>query len=324
MSTDAADATAMTPLRITRKEEIARDIVQFELRDAHDADLHAFTAGAHVSLQTPCGAVREYSLCNDPAEQDRYVIAVKREDPGRGGSVSLIDATQPGDVLNVAAPVNNFALPNRANNFILIAGGIGIAPIMSMVRHLQNQPGKSFRLYYCTRSPEATAFLAELSAPELKGKVKIHHDGGDPSRHVDLWPLLEQRKNQEHLYCCAPRPMMEAVRDMTGHWSSAAVHFETFSKPTAPRSDDSAFRVRLARSNLEFDVPVGTTILDAMRSHGVIVPSSCESGTCGTCRTRLIEGEADHRDLVLAEHEKESSIMVCVSRARSPRLVLDR
>lgn len=324
MSIDTADAKAMAPLRIAHKEEIAKDIVQFDLRDAQDNELPSFTAGAHISVQTPAGLVREYSLCNDPDDRNRYVIAVKREDSGGGGSISLIDETQPGDVLEVTVPVNEFELPRRANNFLFIAGGIGIAPIMSMVRHLQNQPGKSFRLYYCTRSPEATAFLAELSAPELKSRVKIHHDNGEPSRALDLWPVLEQRKNQEHIYCCAPRPMMETVRDMTGHWSSAAVHFEAFIKPTAPRPDDKAFRVSLARSDVEFDVPVGTTILDAMRSHGVTVPSSCESGTCGTCRTRLLEGKADHRDLVLAEHEKESSIMVCVSRARSPRLVLDR
>jgi len=324
MTIDRADPTAMAPLRIVHKEEIARAIVQFELRSADAADLPSFTAGAHLSLQTPSGHVREYSLCNDPAERDRYVIAVKREEQGRGGSVSLIDDTRPGDILKVAVPVNNFALPARAMNFLLIAGGIGIAPIMSMVRHLQNKPGKSFRLYYCTRSPEATAFLAELGAPELKGRVRIHHDDGDPSRALDLWPVLEQRRNQEHIYCCGPRPMMEAVRDMTGHWSSAAVHFETFSKPTAPRPDDKAFRVKLARSGVEFDVPVGTTILEAMRGHGVTVPSSCESGTCGTCRTRLLEGEADHRDLVLADHEKGASIMVCVSRSRSPCLVLDR
>jgi phthalate 4,5-dioxygenase reductase subunit len=324
MTIDRVDPGAMAPLRIVQKEEIARDIVQFDLRDADDAELPPFTAGAHLSLQTPRGHVREYSLCNDPAERDRYVIAVKREDQGRGGSISLIDDTKPGDILNVAAPVNNFELPARATTFLLLAGGIGIAPIMSMVRHLQNQPGKSFRLYYCTRSPEVTAFLSELGAPGLRGKVSIHHDDGNPSRLLDLWPIVEQRKNQEHIYCCGPRPMMEAVRDMTGHWSSAAVHFETFSKPTAPRPDDRVFRVRLARSNIEFDVPVGTTILEAIRNHGVTVPSSCESGTCGTCRTRLLEGEADHRDLVLAEHEKGQSIMVCVSRSRSPCLVLDR
>jgi phthalate 4,5-dioxygenase reductase subunit len=324
MTMDTTSTPAMTLLRIVHKEEIAKDIVQFELRDAREAELPPFTAGAHVSVQTPCGLVRDYSLCNDPAEREHYVIAVKREEPGLGGTASLIDDAQPGDTVQVSAPVNNFELPARANNFLFIAGGIGITPIMSMVRHLRNEPGKAFRLYYCSRSPDVTAFLSELTAPDLKGRVTIHHDDGDPSRMLDLWPVLEQRRNQEHIYCCGPRPMMEAVRDMTGHWSSAAVHFETFIKPTAPRPDDHAFKVRLARSNVELDVPVGTTILGAMRNSGVTVPSSCESGTCGTCRTRLLEGEADHRDLVLAEHEKGDSIMVCVSRARSPRLVLDR
>ena len=324
MTFDSADTTPMAPLRIAHKKEIAQGIVQFELRDSDGAELPSFTAGAHIALQTPGGLLRDYSLCNDPDERDRYLIAVKREGAGGGGSASLIEDTQSGDILKVAAPVNNFKLPARANNFLFIAGGIGITPIISMVRHLQNQPDKSFRLYYCTRSPEVTAFLTELEAPDLKQRVTIHHDNGDPSRVLDLWPVLEQRKNQEHIYCCGPRPMMEAVRDMTGHWSSAAVHFESFTRATVPRPDDKVFRVRLEHSNIEFDVPPGTTILEAMRAHGMEVPSSCESGTCGTCRTRLLEGEADHRDLVLAEHEKDASIMVCVSRSRSPRLVLDR
>ena len=314
----------MAPLRIMHKQEIARDIVQFDLRDPCGAELAPFTPGAHLTLQTPNGLQRDYSLCNDPAERDRYVIAVKRENSGSGGSISLIDETRPGDFLQVSGPLNNFELPGRAKNFIFIAGGIGIAPIMSMVRHLRHEAEKSFRLFYCTRTPDVTPFLEELNEPGFNGRVTIHHDDGDPGRMLDLWPVLEQRKNQEHIYCCAPRPMMEAVRDMTGHWSSAAVHFETFSKPTAVRPEDRPFRVRLARSHLEFEVPVGKTLLQAMREHGAVVPSSCESGTCGTCRTRLLEGEAEHRDLVLAEHEKGETIMVCVSRARTPYLVLDR
>jgi phthalate 4,5-dioxygenase reductase subunit len=117
---------------------------------------------------------------------------------------------------------------------------------------------------------------------------------------------------------------MEAVRDMTGHWSSSAVHFEAFTEPPRATAEDKPFRVRLARSGDVIDVPVGATILEALRLHGVEVPSSCESGTCDTCRTKLLEGEADHRDLVLAEHERDSNIMVCVSRARSEELVIDR
>ena len=168
-----------------------------------------------------------------------------------------------------------------------------------------------------------TAFREELSGPEFRGQVTIHHDHGDPGKSYDLWPVFEQPKGQQ-IYCCGPRALMEAVRDMTGHWSSSAVHFEAFNEPARTSAEDKPFKVRLARSGDIVEVPVGTTILEALRAHGVEVPSSCESGTCDTCRTRLLEGEADHRDLVLAEHERADNIMVCVSRARSDEIVIDR
>ena len=311
-------------LRVTRKEEIAQDIWLFELRDPENAALPAFTAGAHISLHLRNGLIRKYSLCNDPAERDRYLIAVKRESPSRGGSVALIDSVGLGDALPVDPPVNDFPLPARATDFLFIAGGIGITPIMAMIHQLRAQEGKRFRLYCLTRAPELTAFREALAMPIPGGKVVIHHDHGDPEKFLDLWPILAERRNREHLYCCGPRPLMQSVRDMTGHWTSTSVHFEAFSEPEKVKLDDQPFMVTLARSGAEIEVPVGTTILEAMRAQGHDAPSSCESGTCATCRTRLIEGEADHRDLVLAEHERASQIMICVSRARSQRLVIDR
>ncbi|HEU5276977.1 MAG TPA: PDR/VanB family oxidoreductase [Xanthobacteraceae bacterium] len=308
----------MIPRRITRAERIAQDIHLFELRDPAGGELPAFTAGSHVSLRVPGGLLRKYSLCNDPAERDRYVIAVKREAGGRGGSESLIREAAVGHEIPVSAPVNNFALAKSPAGYLFVAGGIGITPIMAMMRELAASGGR-FRLYYCTRSPEVTAFRDELA--EFGRNVVIHHDGGDLARALDLWPILEKPKGQ--LYCCGPRGLMQAVRDMTGHWSPSAVHFEAFTD-TAPRPDDTPFRVRLARSGQTIEVPVGTTILEALRAHGIEAPCSCESGTCGTCRTRLLAGEADHRDLVLGDEERETNIMVCVSRARSDELVIDR
>ena len=312
------------PLRITRTEQIAEGIHLFELRHPAGSELPPFTAGGHIQLRVPNGLIRKYSLCNNPAERDRYCVAVKREHTGRGGSISLIDEAKTGDELMTSAPVNDFGLPQRGDNFIFIAGGIGITPIMSMIHHLQSAEGKKFKLYYCSRSPEMTAFREELSAPELKDKVTIHYDNGDPGRLLDLWPIVEERKNREHLYCCGPRPLMQAVRDVTGHWTPTSIHFEAFSEAETRRADDKPFNVRLAQSGEVIEVPVGTTIMEAMRARGHEVPSSCESGTCGTCRTKLVSGEADHRDLVLTEHERGSQIMICVSRARSPELVIDR
>ena len=308
----------MIPRRITRAERIAEDIHLFELRDPAGGELPGFSAGSHVSLRVPGGLLRKYSLCNDPAERDRYVIAVKREPNGRGGSESLIRDAAIGHEIPVSAPVNNFALGKSPAGYLFVAGGIGITPIMAMIRELAAIGGR-FKLYYCTRSPEATAFRDELA--EFGRNVVIHHDSGDLARALDLWPILEKPKGQ--LYCCGPRGLMQAVRDMTGHWSPSSVHFEAFTD-AAPRPDDRPFRVRLARSGQTIEVPVGTTILEALRAHGVEAPCSCESGTCGTCRTRLLAGEADHRDLVLGDEERETNIMVCVSRARSDELVIDR
>ena len=313
---------ATTPLRVTRAERIADDIHQFELRDPADADLPEFTAGAHLSVRVPSGLIRKYSLCNDPAERDRYVIAVKREPGGRGGSASMIGDVAAGADLQVSAPSNNFELVKSAAGYLLIAGGIGITPIMAMVRHLKTTGGR-FRLFYCTREPAATAFRDELTGAAFRGQVTIHHDHGDLAQALDLWPVLEKPTGR-HLYCCGPRGLMQAVRDMSGHWSPSAVHFEAFTETSEAKADDTPFTVRLARTGGTVDVAAGVTILEALRARGLDVPSSCESGTCGTCRTRLISGEADHRDLVLADDERAGNIMVCVSRARSDELEIDR
>jgi phthalate 4,5-dioxygenase reductase subunit len=313
---------AMQSLLVERAEEIAKGIHLFEFKHPDGADLPEFTPGAHLSVQTPNGFLRKYSLCSDPIEQDHYVIAIKREDPGGGGSIDLIENAKPGDRLLVSAPRNDFALAKGAKNFIFIAGGVGITPIMSMVRYLKRTGEGRFKLFYTSRTPEMTPFRNELSAPEFRGQVRIHHDHGDPAKFMDLWPILEMPKG-EHVYCCGPRPLMESVRDMSGHWPPTAIHFEDFTKVAKTKPDDKPFRVRLANSDEVIDVPVGTSILEALRERGHPVPSSCESGTCGTCRTKLVAGEADHRDLVLAEHERHNNIMVCVSRALSLELVIE-
>ncbi len=270
----------------------------------------------------PNGETRKYSLCNSCEDRDRYVITVKRENGGRGGSISLIEQTQEGDQLAVTPPRNDFELKPGPASYIFIAGGIGITPIRSMIKHVMATSAKPFKLYYFTRSPEMTAFREEFSGPEFRGKVVIHHDNGDPEKAYDLWPVLEEPKGA-HVYCCGPRPLMEAVRDMTGHWSSSAIHFEDFGASRARPEDNTLFTVRLAKSGESFDIPVDKTILEVLREAGKVLPSSCESGTCGTCKTKLLSGEADHRDLALSEHERARHIMICVSRAKSRELVLD-
>jgi phthalate 4,5-dioxygenase reductase subunit len=318
-----SEPAAMMPLRVTRNEPIADGIYLLELRGATEASLPPFTAGAHITLKTPTGLLRKYSLCNDPAERDRYQVAIKREATGRGGSLDLIDNVKAGDTLMVAPPVNDFGLPPRGQDFLFIAGGIGVTPMMAMIHELR-AAGKRFRLFYFNRTPEMTAFRERLSAPELKDSVIIHYDQGDPARSYDLKPVLKERQNREHLYCCGPRPLMEAVRAMTDHWSPTAVHFEAFSEAETHKATDRPFNVKLARTGKTVAVPADKTILEVLRDNGLDVPSSCETGTCGTCRTKMLAGEADHRDLVLAEHEKADTIMICVSRAKGDEITLDR
>ena len=312
-----------TPLRVLAKERIAEAVFRFDLAHPDDAELPAFTAGAHLRVVVPSGLERRYSLCSDPGATTGYSIAVKREAAGGGGSASLCDTVAAGDLLPCAVPRNDFPLVGKPAGHVFIAGGIGITPIMSMIRHLEAEGGPPWKLYYLTRTPEQTAFLDELRA--RRGKVVIHHDGGDPDQAYDLWPVMEQPKGR-HIHCCGPRGLMQAVRDMAGHWPGSAVHFEDFSAGAAQqRPADTAFRVQLARYGGVLDVPAGTSILQALSEAGHAVPFSCESGTCGTCRTGLLGGAADHRDLVLMPHEAASQIMVCVSRAAPgvDELVLD-
>jgi len=315
------DDDAMVPLKVLSTARIATDIHQYDLARADGGALPGFRPGAHLRVQTPGGPIRCYSLSNDPADRHRYVIAVKREDQGRGGSASLIDRVRAGDLLPVSTPRNAFALKHSPARHIFIAGGIGITPILSMIRHLETTGGAPFQLYYLTRSAEMTAFRDELA--RRQGTVMIHHDQGNPAAGYDLWPVLAQPKGAQ-LYCCGPRGLMDAVRDMTGHWPTSAVHFEDFGIGAAEASADNVpFTVQLARSGRTIDVPADRSLLDTLRGAGVKVPSSCESGTCGTCRTGLLAGTADHRDLVLAPYERAGTIMVCVSRAKGGTLVLD-
>ena len=319
MSTQTHADTQM-PLRIASVFDVAEGIRSFELVQPDGSELPPFTPGSHVKVQAPNGAVRKYSLCNDPSERHRYIITVKRDERGQGGSVSMHDQTREGDTLPTSVPDNAFPLLPDAKAYLFIAGGIGITPILSMIRSFGELPPAPWKLFYLTRSPQTTAYLDELAG--LGPQVKVHHDHGDANRLFDLWPALE-KPNTAHIYCCGPRPLMESVRDMTGHWSPGNVHFESFNEGGGVKPDDQPFKVRLARSAREFEVPVGKSILATLREHGCSAASSCESGTCGTCRTTLLEGEADHRDMVLLPEEMTSQIMICVSRAKTPQLVLD-
>lgn len=318
---EALNPELVMTLRVRSADMLAQDIRRFDLVSADGGKLPEFTPGAHLLIQAPNGVTRRYSISSAPDDREHYSIAVKREANGRGGSISMVDEVKEGDLVHVSLPRNEFELKD-APSYLFIAGGIGITPVRSMIHHVANTTGKPWKLYYLSRDPAMTAFKDELSAPEFRGKVVMHHDYGDPDKSLDLWPVLEKPKGQ--VYCCGPKGLMDAVRDMTGHWSASAVHFEDFGAGKTARSvDDQPFAVRYGEGGAPIEVGANVTMLEALRAHGHRIPSSCESGTCGSCRMRLIAGEPDHRDFVLSDSERLSFIMPCVSRAHSPDIVVE-
>jgi phthalate 4,5-dioxygenase reductase subunit len=307
---------------IDRKTAIADNITLFELQPASDTGLPDFTPGAHVAVTVPGGLVRKYSLCNKPGDRGMYRFAVKREAAGGGGSRALVDGSQVGDTLDVGEPHNDFPLDDTAADFVFIAGGIGITPIYAMMKHL-DELGRGYTLYYFTRTEADAAFRDDLIHPGAGRQIVLHHDGGDPRMGLDLGALLANRPEGAHLYCCGPRPLMDAVRAAAGHWASGSIHFEDFGREAAVADGDQPFDVRLARSDRVITVTAQQTMMEAIRDAGIAMPSSCETGTCGTCRTALLAGVADHRDLVLFDDEYNDFIIPCVSRAKTPEITID-
>ena len=304
----------------------AEDIVSIELSQADGGPLPPFTAGSHIDIHLPDGAIRQYSLCNSPAERNRYVIAVLKDATGRGGSEAM-HRLQVGDRVVVSAPRNNFPLAGREADFhLMLAGGIGITPMLAMIAELEARKAE-FRLHYCTRSESRTAFLHRLRPLIEQGKVVLHHDNGDPARGLDIAATLAEPVPGQHLYVCGPAGFMAAVNDSVGAWPPHAVHFEHFSAValTAEEAawDEVPFKVTVKRTGEVFDVPAHCSIVNVLREHGIAVETSCEDGYCGTCITRYIEGEPVHRDTVLSGEERRNYVMICRARSRGPTLVLD-
>lgn len=304
----------------------ALDVRSFELMAEDGDSLPPFTPGSHIDVHVAPGVVRQYSLCNDPREADRYVIAVKREPASRGGSSGMHERVRAGDRLVVSAPRNNFALVADARHHLLLAGGIGITPLLCMARHLLAS-GASFQLIYFSRSIAHTAFHDVLSSPEFRGRVTFHYALEPDQVRAYLRKLLWARPTGGHLYLCGPRAFMDLVETTAAPtWAPDAVHLEYFAAdPAALAGPSAGFVVKLARHGGEFVVPEERTIIEVLAEHGVIVDTSCEQGVCGTCITGVLEGEPDHRDVFLTDAEKRAGdrMTVCVSRARGSRLVLD-
>ncbi|QQR39756.1 Rieske 2Fe-2S domain-containing protein [Devosia rhizoryzae] len=308
---------------VKRKWQSGDGVIGFELADRDGKHLPTFQPGAHIDVHLPNGLVRQYSITNGPGDLLSYVIGVKQEGASKGGSKVLVETVREGDVLAISEPRNNFPLRRDATRTLLIAGGIGITPLLSMARFL-DKSSLPYELHYFVRSGDTVAFQSELEV--LHGSVDTHVGLGRELVKAKVTELLGPYQFANHVYICGPGSMLEMVQETATAlgWPDEAIHFEYFQN-TKPVDASSAFDVELARSAMTLHVPAGKTILETMRDNGLTVASSCEQGACGTCLTGVIEGEVDHQDVYLNKTEKASNtcIMTCVSRAKGERLVLD-
>jgi vanillate O-demethylase ferredoxin subunit len=312
-------------LIVRARTQEADGVCSFELEPPMGGELPPFTAGAHIDVHVHPGIVRQYSLCSDPLERSRWRIAVLREPQSRGGSSGMHEEVHPGATLRVSEPRNLFALV-AARHSLLVAGGIGVTPILAMAKTLRRE-GDSFELHHCARSPARTAFRAEIGS-EFGARAHFHFDDGEPAQKFNAEAVLSGAHGETHLYVCGPAGFMDHVL-ATAHrlgWAEDRLHREYFSAPAAPTSAvDGAFVVRLARSGIALNIPPNKSVLEVLLGAGIDILFSCESGVCGTCATRVLEGTPNHRDAYFtdAERAKGDQFTPCCSRSMSPMLVLD-
>lgn len=315
----------MIELRVARVEQVTPRIRLFEFHSLDGAALPGFTAGSHIDIELGNGDERSYSLLNDQGETHRYMIAVLREADGRGGSAWMHDVLREGDVIRTSPPENDFRLSEAGDHHVLIAGGIGITPILSMAARLR-EIGRDYAIHYCARSQEEAAFGVELTARHGE-RARFHYDGGVPGCGLDVTALLAHRPAAAHAYVCGPSGLIKAVREAGREWPSGTIHFELFKGSNADLGLDSLnepFDIVCKRAGKRFTIPADRSILDVLKADGFRIRSLCKEGVCGTCRVELISGEVDHRDECLDDDEHDEALQVCVSRAKPGQtLVLD-
>lgn len=288
------------------------DVLVIELKHPRKPLLPPFEPGSHVDVHLPDARVRQYSLCGDPEDLSRYMIAVKREPEGRGGSAWLHDAVGVGAELPVSAPRNHFALKQGPGPVLLLAGGIGITPLLAMAGVL-NRQDKPFELHYFTRSRGTAPLLAVIEQAIDRDKLRLHFDD-EPETRQDIEALLSTRQSDAQVYYCGPPGFMAAIARATEHWPEGSVHFEAFQPAIFDDVPPEPFTIIL-RNGTEIPVPADTSALSAIRAAGVLLTASCENGVCGTCECGFLEGQPIHRDAVLSKDARGHRFIPCVSRA---------
>lgn len=310
---------------VAHKAPLAEGIMGFELRAADGGVLPPFAAGAHLDVYLPNGLVRQYSLCNDPDERDRYQIGVLLEPEGRGGSRSAHEEIVVGDTITIGEPRNQFSL-EPSGHYLLVAGGIGVTPLLSMADVLARERA-SFAFHYCTRSLDRTAFLERMRQASYAACVQYHFDDSHEQQRFDPESVLAAQPPDTRLYICGPAGFMDwviAVARSSG-WPEDHIHREYFASGHQATDGDASFELEIVDTGTVVTVGPDETAAQAMLAAGVEVPLSCEQGICGTCAMRVVEGVPDHRDQYFsaAEHETNEFFTPCCSRAISPRLVIE-
>lgn len=310
-------------VHVARVEPVGDGINAYMLKRKDGGLLPRFTPGAHIDLFLENGMVRQYSLCNDPENLGQYRIAVYREPNGRGGSEYIHTQLAKNSALNIGEPRNNFELDETAERYLLVAGGIGITPLIPMAHRLRAL-NKKFDLYYLCRGPKQAAFCYELE--HSFGENITFHFSDVERRRLDLRTIFNEVSEPTQVYTCGPEQLITGVLDTGADYSNLTIKYERFA---AARSDiiqeNSPFQVRIASTGETFEVTSDESLLQALRRRGHGVTSLCEEGICGSCCISLLEGEADHRDFVLTDAEKsgQTMILACCSRAKSASLTLD-
>lgn len=312
-------------VRIAHREAEADGIVRFELVSASGMPLPAFTAGAHIDVMLGEGLIRQYSLCGHPADRNRYQLGVLLDPASRGGSRAM-HALGEGAALTISAPRNHFELAAGASRHLLLAGGIGVTPLLCMAEQLAAD-GADFTLHYCTRSLDRTAFRTRIATADWAARAQVHVDDGEASQTFDMKGVLAPPEPGTHLYVCGPKGFMDAVlaTARAQGWPEDRIHYEFFAGAVVTTEADADFEVKLAKSGRVIPVRREQTVVQALAAAGVDLPVSCEQGVCGTCLTRVVDGTPDHRDMYMtpAEQAKNDCFTPCCSRSLSPLLVID-
>lgn len=304
-------ARIIMKLRVEKIRLTTPDVLHMQLAHPLRPSLPEWSAGAHVDLRMPDGRVRQYSLCGDPEDRSKYEIAIQREATGRGGSIWAHETIREGSEVHISAPRNNLPLSQSGERYILIAGGIGITPLVSMARTL-NRWGKDFTLHYCARSVLKAPLLDELRdicGPSLQCWFSESGPRFDPS-------VLGVYHDSKHVYICGPQRLLDAVQSAVSEWPEDHVHGEVFQMTVDENFKPEPFEATVQSTGQRFLVPADKSLLDVLRENDFIMPSSCEMGVCGSCECGYRDGIVLHRDKVLPTSKRQDRLMLCVSRAR--------